>query len=58
MAMNEGSKAPDFYSGPVWAIFDRAAVERDKWNIKFPFTSPKNGFFFQADTIEELAGQN
>jgi hypothetical protein len=57
MAMNEGSKAPDFYSGPVWAIFDSAAVQRDKWNIKFPFTSPKNGFFFQADTIEELAAK-
>jgi hypothetical protein len=55
LAMNEGSKAPDFFSGPVWAIFDRAAVERDKWNIEPPFTSPTNGFFFKADTIEELA---
>jgi hypothetical protein len=54
MAINEGSKAPDFYSGPVWAIFDRAAVQRDNWNIEYPFTSPKNGFFFQADTIDEL----
>ena len=57
LAMNEGSKAPDFFSGPIWAIFDRAAVERDKWNIEPPFTSPKNGFFFQADTIEELAAK-
>jgi hypothetical protein len=54
LAMNEGSQAPDFYSGPIWAIFDSAAVERDKWNIEPPFTSPTNGFFFQADTIEEL----
>ena len=57
MAMNEGSKAPDFFSGPIWTIFDRAAVERDKWNIDPPFTSPTNGFFFSADTIEELAAK-
>jgi len=57
LAMNEGSKAPDYFSGPIWAIFDRAAVERDKWNIDPPFTSPTNGFFFSADTIEELAAK-
>jgi hypothetical protein len=57
LAMNEGSKAPDFLSGPIWAIFDRGAVERDKWNIDPPFTSPANGFFFRADTIEELAAK-
>jgi len=55
LAMNEGSKAPDFFSGPIWTIFDRAAVVRDKWNIDPPFTSPTNGYFFSADTIEELA---
>ena len=57
LAMNEGSQAPDYFSGPIWAIFDRAAVERDKWNINPPFTSPTNGFFFSADTIEELAAK-
>jgi hypothetical protein len=57
LAMNEGSKAPDFLSGPIWTIFDRAAVERDGWNIDPPFTSPTNGFFFRADTIEELAAK-
>ena len=36
MAPNEGSTAPDFLPGPIWAIFDRAAVERDKWNIDPP----------------------
>jgi hypothetical protein len=55
LAMNEGSKEPDFFSGPIWTIFDRAAVERDGWNIEFPYTSPTNGYFFMADTIEELA---
>ena len=55
LAMNEGSTAPDYHSGPIWAIFDSAAVKRDKWNIDPPFTSEKNGYFFKADTIEELA---
>jgi hypothetical protein len=57
LALNEGSKPPDFFPGPIWAIFDRAAVERDKWNINPPYTSPTNGFFFSADTIEELAAK-
>jgi hypothetical protein len=54
MAMNEGSQPPHFYSGALWAIFDRAAVERGKWNINPPFTAD-NGYFFSADSIEDLA---
>jgi hypothetical protein len=54
MAMNEGSKPPHYYSGPLWAIFDAGTLERDKWNINPPFTAD-NGYFFSADTIEELA---
>jgi hypothetical protein len=57
LAMNEGSTAPDYYSGPLWAIFDSAAVERDGWNINPPFTSLENGYFFVADTIEDLVAQ-
>ena len=54
LAMNEGSQAPNFYSGPLWAIFDSATIERDGWDIKPPFTAD-NGYFFSADTIDELA---
>ena len=54
VAMNEGSQAPNYYSGPLWAIFDSGTIERDGWNIKPPFTAD-NGYFFSADTIEELA---
>jgi FAD binding domain len=54
MAMNDGSKPPHFYSGPLWAIFDRGTIERDNWDISPPFTAD-NGYFFSADTIEELA---
>jgi hypothetical protein len=54
-AINDGSTAPDYLSGPVWAIFDQGALDRDGWNIEYPFTSDKNGLFFSADTVEELA---
>jgi hypothetical protein len=54
MAMNEGSQPPHYYSGPLWAIFDRGTIERDRWDISPPFTAD-NGYFFSADTIDELA---
>jgi FAD binding domain len=41
--------------GPIWAIFDSAAVEREKWDPKPPNVDIENGFFFMADTIPELA---
>ncbi len=41
--------------GPIWAIFDADAVEREKWDVKPPNTDPANGFFFTADSIPELA---
>jgi len=40
--------------GPIWAIFDADAVAREKWQVKPPHVDP-NGYFFSADTIEELA---
>lgn len=55
IAINEGSTAPDFYSGPLWAIFDAGTIERDGWDISYPFLNFENGTAFQADTIEELA---
>jgi len=41
--------------GPIWAIFDSAAAEREKWDPKPPNVDIDNGFFFVADTIPELA---
>ena len=41
--------------GPIWAIFDSAAVEREKWNPKPPNVDVDGGFFFSADTVAELA---
>ncbi len=56
LAMNEGSTAPDYASGPVWAIFDSAAVQRRNWPIRFPYIAePPDGYFHKADTLAELA---
>jgi succinate dehydrogenase/fumarate reductase flavoprotein subunit len=41
--------------GPIWAIFDADAIDREKWNILPPFTDEANGFFFSAATLKELA---
>lgn len=40
--------------GPIWAIFDSAAVEREGWTVTPPHVDP-DGYFFAADTIEDLA---
>ena len=40
--------------GPIWAIFDAAAVTREKWDPRPPNVDP-NGWFFSADTIADLA---
>ena len=40
--------------GPIWAIFDADAVAREKWNVDPPYVD-LDGYFFSADTIEDLA---
>jgi hypothetical protein len=41
--------------GPIWAIFDQDAVTREKWDPRHPFVDTRNGYFFSADTLAELA---
>jgi succinate dehydrogenase/fumarate reductase flavoprotein subunit len=41
--------------GPIWAIFDADAVAREKWDPRPPNTDNTRGFFFQADTLADLA---
>lgn len=53
LAINEGSAAPDFSAGPQWAIFDAAAMKRERMRVKADTCDPN--LFFQADTIEALA---
>ena len=40
--------------GPIWAVFDQAAVERERWVTKPPYVD-LSGWFFQGDTLKELA---
>lgn len=42
--------------GPIWAIFDSDAVERQGWDPRPPNVDPA-GFFFSADTLQELASK-
>jgi urocanate reductase len=42
--------------GPIWAIFDADAVARERWQVKPPYVD-FNGYFFVADTLEELAAR-
>ena len=42
--------------GPIWAIFDAAAVEREKWTCEPPYVDP-NGWFFSGPTLAELANR-
>ena len=54
VAMNAGSKAPDYSGGPVWAIFDSEAAEREGWKVTPPYVDP-DGYFFTAGTLADLA---
>jgi succinate dehydrogenase/fumarate reductase flavoprotein subunit len=42
--------------GPIWAIFDADAVTREKWKPAPPHVD-RDGYFFSADTLGELAGR-
>ena len=41
--------------GPLWAIFDQAAVDRNGWDVEQGGVDYANGYCFKADTLEELA---
>jgi hypothetical protein len=41
--------------GPIWAIFDAAAVAREKWNPTPPNVDIGAGFFFSANSLADLA---
>jgi succinate dehydrogenase/fumarate reductase flavoprotein subunit len=41
--------------GPIWAIFDSAGAKRENWELDHPWVDRKGNFFFQADTLDELA---
>jgi succinate dehydrogenase/fumarate reductase flavoprotein subunit len=41
--------------GPIWAIFDSDAIDRENWIPAPPHVDIDAGFFFTADTLDELA---
>jgi succinate dehydrogenase/fumarate reductase flavoprotein subunit len=41
--------------GPIWAIFDADAVQREGWNPTPPNVDSERGFFFAAETLSDLA---
>lgn len=42
--------------GPIWAIFDAEALKRENWVCEPPHVD-HNGWFFVANSLEELAGK-
>ena len=54
LALNEGSNAPDYTCGMMWAIFDQASADRMEYPLRYPYVAD-NGYFFKADSIAELA---
>jgi succinate dehydrogenase/fumarate reductase flavoprotein subunit len=43
--------------GPIWAIFDADAAPREMWDLTPPHVDIGAGFFFNANSIEELAAK-
>jgi hypothetical protein len=56
LAENAFSQAPDWGAGPVWAIFDSAAVKREGWaGVAYPYVDTAHGYFFSAGDLNTLA---
>ena len=53
----EGDGNAKRYGGPLWAIFDQDAVERNDWEMVQGVVDFEGGYCFKADTLEELAQQ-
>lgn len=51
----EGDGNARRYGGPLWAIFDQDAVERNEYVMEQGIVDFDNGYCFKADTLEELA---
>ncbi|MBQ9433209.1 MAG: FAD-dependent oxidoreductase [Synergistaceae bacterium] len=51
----KGDGNAECYGGPLWAIFDAGAAERNDWNMVQGIVDYEGGYAFKADTLEELA---
>lgn len=53
---NEADGDAEAYGGPLWAIMDQAAVDRNGWDMDGEgILDYEEGYAFKADTLEELA---
>jgi succinate dehydrogenase/fumarate reductase flavoprotein subunit len=43
--------------GPIWAIFDSDALEREQWTPTPPYVDIAAGFFFSANRLADLAAK-
>lgn len=50
----DGDGNAEVMTGPLWAIFDQAAADRNDWDMDKAVDYEK-GYAFKADTLEELA---
>ncbi len=50
----DGDGNAECYGGPLWAIFDQAAADRNDWDME-KAVDYEFGYAFKADTLEELA---
>ena len=51
----EGDGNAECLTGPLWAIMDAGAAERNDWVMEDGVLDFENGYAFKGDTIEELA---
>lgn len=51
----DGDGNAEIYGGPIWAIFDQAAADRNEWKMEQGVVDFDNGYCFKGDTLEELA---
>ena len=54
-AMMAGIRDGHNGGGPIWAIFDQDAVEREGWDPNPPNVDYAEGFFYSAQSLAELA---
>ncbi len=43
--------------GPIWAIFDADGVKREDWIVEPPHVDIAGGYFYTAETLDDLAGK-
>lgn len=52
----EGDGNAEVYGGPLWAVMDQEAVDRNGWDMDAEgILDYEEGYAFKADTLEELA---